>query len=104
MVTFHLLARPALRALAGADPGDTRVRALLDAPVRLNPAREQALRCRLEARDDGWHVAPTKEQGSHVLTSMLGAGALALVPRGEGALAPGERVDAELLPRGTLSA
>ena len=104
MVTFHLLARPALRALAGADPSDTRVRALLDAPVRLNPAREQALRCRLAARDDGWHVAPTKEQGSHVLTSMLGAGALALVPPGDGTLEPGQRVDAELLPRGTLSA
>jgi molybdopterin molybdotransferase len=104
MVTFHLLARPALRALAGGDPADTRARAVLDAPVRLNPAREQALRCRLEARDDGWHVAPTKAQGSHVLTSMLGAGALALVPSGEGTLEPGERVDAELLPRGTLSA
>jgi molybdopterin molybdotransferase len=104
MVTFHLLARPALRALAGADPADTRVRAILDAPVSLNPRREQALRCRLETRDDGWHVTPTNAQGSHVLTSMLGAGALALVRRGEGALEPGERVDVELLPRGTLSA
>jgi molybdopterin molybdotransferase len=104
MVTFHLLARPALRALAGGDPADTRTRAVLDAPVRLNPAREQALRCRLDARDDGWHVAPTKAQGSHVLTSMLGAGALALVPTGEGTLEPGERVDVELLERGTLSA
>jgi molybdopterin molybdotransferase len=104
MVVFHLLARPALRALAGADPADTRIRAILDAPVRLNPVREQALRCRLEARDDGWHVAPTKAQGSHVLTSMLGAGALALVPAGDGTLEPGARVDSELLPRGTLSA
>jgi molybdopterin biosynthesis enzyme len=39
-----------------------------------------------------------------VLTSMLGAGALALVPPGEGTLEPGERVDVELLARGTLSA
>jgi molybdopterin molybdotransferase len=104
MVTFHLLARPALRALAGAAPSDTRVAATLDEPVSLSPAREQAIRCRLTAGDDGWHVAPTKAQGSHVLTSMLGAGALALLPVGEGTLEPGARVDAELLQGGTLSA
>ena len=104
MVTFHLFVRPALRALAGAKPSDARARAVLDAPVRMSPAREQALRCRLSAADDGWHVEPTKAQGSHVLTSMLGAGALALVPQGEGELAAGERVDIELLAPGTLSA
>jgi molybdopterin molybdotransferase len=42
-------------------------------------------------------VTPTKAQGSHVLTSMLGAEALALVPRGDGELAAGEPVDIELL-------
>jgi molybdopterin molybdotransferase len=104
MVTFHLLARPALRALAGADPDDTRARARLDAPVHPSPARLQALRCRLDARHDGWHVEPTKAQGSHVLTSMLGARALALVPPGEGALDAGEPVEIELLAPGTLSA
>jgi molybdopterin molybdotransferase len=104
MVTFHLLARPALRALAGADPADTKIRAVLDEPVGLSPRREQAIRCRLAARDDGWHVTPTKAQGSHVLSSMLGAGALALVPAGDGTLEAGARVDAELLDRGTLSA
>ncbi|MFL5779705.1 MAG: gephyrin-like molybdotransferase Glp [Thermoleophilaceae bacterium] len=104
MVTFHLLARPALRALMGGEPTDTRVKATLDAPVRLSPLREQAVRCRLAAREDGWHVEPTKAQGSHVLTSMLGAGALALLPAGDGTLEPGARVDAELLAPGTLSA
>jgi molybdopterin molybdotransferase len=98
MITFHLFARPALRALMGADPsGGTRARAVLDVPVPRNPNREEVVRCRVEARDDGWHVAPTKEQGSHVLTSMLGAGAYALVPAGEGELAAGSRVDIELV-------
>jgi molybdopterin molybdotransferase len=97
MVTFHLFARPALRVLQGADPSDIHVRAVLDSPITRNPVRDQAVRCRLEARDDGWHVEPTKEQGSHVLTSMLGARALALVPAGEGELPAGARVDAELL-------
>jgi molybdopterin biosynthesis enzyme len=69
-------------------------------PVKLSSAREQVLRCRLEARADGWHVAPTKRQESHVLTSMLGTGAFALVPAGDGELAEGERVEIELLGRG----
>ena len=57
----------------------------------------EVLRCRLEARPDGWHVAPTKPQGSHILSSMVGAGALALVPRGEGELPAGSQIDIEFL-------
>jgi molybdopterin molybdotransferase len=98
MITFHLFARPALRALAGADPtASTRAQAWLDVAVPRSPSREQVIRCRLETSDDGFHVRPTKEQGSHVLTSMLGAAAYALVPAGEGALAAGSRVEIELV-------
>jgi molybdopterin molybdotransferase len=97
MVTFHLFVRPALRGLAGADHEDARSLATLDADVPREPHREQVLRCRLHARDDGWHVEPTGAQGSHVLTSMLGAGALALVPPGTGELAAGARVPVEIL-------
>lgn len=97
MVTFHVFARPALRRLAGAAPADVRAHALLDAPVALNARREQVLRCRLAARDDGWHVEPARDQGSHVLSSMLGAQAFALVPAGDGELRAGERVEIEVL-------
>jgi molybdopterin molybdotransferase len=97
IVTFHLFARPALRRLASGDAHDTRTQAFLAQGVAREPGRDQVLRCRLEARPDGWHVTPTKAQGSHVLTSMLGAEALALVPRGDGELAAGEPVDIELL-------
>jgi molybdopterin molybdotransferase len=97
MVTFHLFARPALRRLAGADEQDTRTRAILDEPLRRNPKRDEVVRCRLSLADDGWHVAPTKAQGSHVLSSMLEARAFALVAMGEGELAAGSRVDVELV-------
>jgi molybdopterin molybdotransferase len=102
MVTFQLFAQPALRALAGGDPSRTGVRARLDAPVRLSPKREQAIRCRLRADDDGWHAEPTGAQGSHMISSMLGADALAIVPAGDGELATGAIVHAEPLPRGTV--
>ena len=102
MVTFQLFAHPALRALSGADPSRARVRARLEAPIRLSPGREQAVRCRLTATDDGWRADPTGPQGSHQISSMLGADALVLVPRGEGELAAGTPVHAEPLPQGTF--
>jgi molybdopterin molybdotransferase len=101
MVTFHLFARPALRALQGADPAESRASAVLDEPLARNPRRDQAIRCGLHAAADGWHAAPTGDQGSHVLTSMLGARALALVPAGDGELARGDRVEIELLDSGS---
>jgi len=97
MVTFHLFARPALRALQGADPRPRTASAVLDGPLRRNPRRAQAVRCALSAREDGWHAVPTGPQGSHVMTSMLAADALAMVPTGQGELACGERVRVELL-------
>ncbi|HEX8744944.1 MAG TPA: gephyrin-like molybdotransferase Glp [Thermoleophilaceae bacterium] len=100
MVTFQLFAHPALRAMAGADPSRAHVRARLDSPIRLSRGREQAVRCRLRAAEDGWHAEPTGDQGSHRISSMLGANALALVPAGEGELAAGELVHAEPLPAG----
>ena len=100
MVTFQLFARPALRALQGADPdGAARQRPCSTRPCRASPGRDQAVRCRLDARADGWHAAPTGPQGSHVLTSMLGADALALVPRRRRQLHAGARVEIELLGR-----
>ena len=97
MVTFQLFGVPALRALQGAPHTPARAGARLGAAVRLNAQREQAIRCRLAAGDDGWVVEPTKAQGSHVLTSMLGARALAFVPPGDGELPAGARVEIELL-------
>jgi len=97
MVTFHLFARPALRALQGADPAATRATAVLAEPVSRHARREQAVRVRLELNGDGRLATPTGPQGSHVLTSMLGADALALIEQGEGDVAAGERVEIELL-------
>jgi molybdopterin molybdotransferase len=97
IVTFHLFARPALRRLQGGDAHDTRSQARIDVDYPRQPGRDEVLRVKLHAARDGWHVTPTKAQGSHVLTSMLGAKAFAIVPRGEGTLAAGSTVDIELL-------
>ena len=97
IVTFHLFARVALRRLASGNAADTRTTAILAEPVAREAARDQVLRCRLDPTPEGWRVTPTKAQGSHVLTSMLGAQALAIVPRGDGEVGEGEPVDIEVV-------
>jgi molybdopterin molybdotransferase len=97
MVTFQLFVRPGLLALQGAAAEPARADAVLAHAVERNPRRDQALRVRLEPSPEGWRAELTGEQGSHQLTSMLGADALAMVPAGEGELAAGERVELELL-------
>ena len=57
----------------------------------------QAVRVRLSPDERGWRASPTGPQGSHMLTSMLGAGGLALITPGDGEVPAGERVEVELL-------
>jgi molybdopterin molybdotransferase len=98
VVTFLLLARPALAALQGASPTQARLRASLVEPLRRNPERTDAIRVRLRWRHDGaLEAMPTGPQGSHITTSLLGADGLALVPPGNGELAAGSEVEVERL-------
>jgi molybdopterin molybdotransferase len=97
VVTFTLFVRPALAALQGARAQARRGRARLGATVKRNPMREQAARVRLEDRDSSTIATPNGPQGSHLVTSLLGADALAFIPSGDGELASGETVIVEYL-------
>jgi molybdopterin molybdotransferase len=98
VVTFLLFVRPAIRSLAGLDPLGPRTTAILDQPYEKRPGRAHAVRVSLRLEADGWHATPTRpEQASHILTSMLGADALAIVPAGSEGVAEGERVEIELI-------
>ncbi|HEY6761515.1 MAG TPA: gephyrin-like molybdotransferase Glp [Baekduia sp.] len=91
-VTFLLFARPALNALQGADATVPRTTARLAVPVARNEDRDECVRVR--RRPDGT-VEPTGPQASHVLSSLLGAEALAIVERGAGDLPAGSEVTLE---------
>jgi molybdopterin molybdotransferase len=91
-VTFLLFARPALNALQGADATVPRSSAVLAVDVPRHPDRDELMRVR--RRPDG-SVEPTGPQGSHVLSSLLGADALAIIPRGPGTLPAGTDVTLE---------
>ena len=94
VVTFSLFADPAIQTMLGAPPHTPPASAArLTVDVRRNPGRTQAIRVRLTAGDDGTIAAtPNGPQGSHILTSLLGADALGLVAPGEGSVASGTRI------------
>ena len=98
-VTFALFVAPALAALQGAAPTDETAQAELGAPVKQNGRRQQAIRVRLEHREGRLVAIPNGPQGSHVITSLVGADALALIPAGEGTLDPGTAVALQPPPR-----
>jgi len=100
MVTFILFVNPALLVLGGGRPQRRRTTAVLDRGYEKTSGRAHAIRCRIELREDGWHVDPFERQGSHVLTSMLGAGALAIIPAASTHVPAGSRVEIELLGDG----
>lgn len=99
VVTFALFAWPALAALQGAAASPAQPpHAELGEAVRRHPHREQALRVRLEQRDGRIVALPNGGQQSHLISSLLGAAALALIPPGEGDLEPGSTVALAPLP------
>ncbi|MBS1678143.1 MAG: molybdopterin molybdotransferase MoeA [Actinobacteria bacterium] len=102
VVTFLTFVRPALIAMAGGDPAVRRTTARLGAGYEKPTDRAHAVRCRLELDERGWVAWPLAHQGSHVLTSMLAADALALIPAEVAGLAAGETVEVELLDRASM--
>jgi molybdopterin molybdotransferase len=92
LVTFVLFARPALAALRG-EPLPERTRVTLGEPIPRQAQRDEAVRVELR---DGLAYA-TGPQGSHILSSMVSAHGLAIVPRGEGTLEAGSEVEMEVL-------
>ena len=100
MVTFLLFVRPALAALQGLDPAGARRTATLTDEISRRPDRDEAVRVSLAESAAGPLAAVTGPQGSHQLTSMLGADALLVVERGEGTLPAGSRVEVEPIALG----
>src|SRR5262245_19340316 len=99
-VVFEVLVRPALRRLAGL-PDDQldrpRVVARLAEPVRSPTGRVSFLRVRLEVGDEVLTALLTGAQGSGVLSSVVAADGLAVVPSEVKELPTGAEVEVLLL-------
>lgn len=93
-VTFHQLALPALRHLAGERSGESPllVPARAAAPLRKKPGRADFQRAVLFADGDGHRVATTGSQGSGVLSSVTRANAFIRLEAERGDVAAGDTV------------
>ncbi|HEX9164864.1 MAG TPA: gephyrin-like molybdotransferase Glp [Gemmatimonadales bacterium] len=99
MVTFELFVRPAIRRMLGHKlPFRCATAVELEEPIRLGPKLQHFLRAVVTARPT---VCPsarlTGSQGSGILTSMVKANALLIVPEGTQECEQGARMDALLL-------
>jgi molybdopterin molybdotransferase len=97
LVGFRLFVVPALDAMLGRETVVHPITAIADEELAGATGRTRVVRCRTTLHDDGWHVRPTTSQESHILSSMLGVDALALVPADRGQIATGEPVEIELV-------
>lgn len=98
MVTYDLFVRPAILKMSGADEPDTvMLSGVCDSSLRHKPGRREYVRARTVWRKGGYLATPTGDQGSHRLSSMLGANCYIVVPEDRGDIQPGEQVDIMLL-------
>jgi len=97
LVAFEQFARPALLKMLGktwlAKPI---VRALVHEDIP-NSGRRHFVRAIVERREGRYHVYPTGEQGSGILTSMLRANGLLVIPEGVTLVKAGEEVEVQML-------
>ncbi len=97
LMAFRLFVVPAMDAMLGRSGEHHPVKATADEALPGGVGRTTVIRCRTTLHDDGWHVRPTKSQESHILTSMLGVDALALVPEDRDGIEAGEPVEIEFV-------
>jgi len=95
MVTFELFVRPAIWKMAGrTDLARPRVPVVLTADVAHAPGRREYVRAAVHWKEGVFYAEPTGAQGSGILSSMLGANALLIVPEESPGLRAGETADA----------
>jgi molybdopterin molybdotransferase len=84
MVTFELFVRPAIRRMSGrALPFRRAVPVRLREPVSLKPKLQHFLRAIVTEGENGREVVLTGPQGSGILTSMVKANGLLIIPEGQ---------------------
>jgi molybdopterin molybdotransferase len=84
MVTFELFVRPAIRKMCGHPlPFRRAVPVRLAEPVSVKPKLQHFLRAIVSEAPDGPEARLTGPQGSGILTSMVLANALLVLPEGQ---------------------
>ncbi len=98
MVSFEQFVRPALLKMLGRSKCEKpTVQAIADHEIEAGKRRD-FLRAVVERRDDGYHASVVSgSRGSGVLTSMVKANALLVIPEDVTRVRAGEKVEAQML-------
>jgi len=97
MVSFEQFVRPALLKLAGWPTWQPPVvRAIVRETIE-NSGRRNFVRAVVTREDGVYYARTTGEQGSGVLTSLVRANSLLVVPEGVACLRPGDSAEAQML-------
>lgn len=97
MVSFERFAKPTIRKMMGESALSPRtVRAIVQDSFK-SDGRESYIRVVLQQKGDETHATTTGNQGSHVITSLVKANGLLIVPEGVREVQRGERLTAILL-------
>jgi molybdopterin molybdotransferase len=100
MISTELFARPALLKMQGfTDWGRPAIRARLTQPIARKDGRRHYLRVRLRETAMGYEATLTGEQGSGILSSLVQADGLAIIPEDVDHVHAGAEVEVLLLPR-----
>jgi len=98
MVSFELFARPAILTMLGiTDLEKPTVEAILLDEVKRKDGRRHFLRVYVEGKEGEYYAHLTGEQGSGILSSMVKANGLAIIPEEWSRVAAGERVRVMML-------
>lgn len=98
MVSFELFARPAILTMLGiTDLEKPTVEAILLDEVKRKDGRRHFLRVYVEEKEGEYYAHLTGEQGSGILSSMVKANGLAIIPEEWSRVAAGERVRVMML-------
>lgn len=97
-VTFELFGRPLLRKMQGhTHLARPQIDVVVADGIEAGPARRHYVRAHVTWQDGHFVARTTGNQGSHVMTSLLNANALIVVPEGGAQVLPGDTVKALML-------
>ncbi len=99
MIAFLLFGRPAIRKMLGYSTWELpTLNARLREAISRKDGRRHYLRVRLRSTEEGWEASLTGDQGSGILSSMVQADGLAIIPEDCDHLAAGSSVSVLLFP------
>ena len=98
MVTFEQFARPAILRMMGKEIlAKPTIRAIIDDDIKSTDARRVFARVVVTRRDGQYHASVTGPQGSGMLTSMVKANGLAVIPENSSGAKAGDMVEVQML-------